>query len=98
MPRNRIVEKWHVRARRARERAVGMRDDALKHMLLAIADAYDNLAKRAEDSAQLSDRPSCDSRTDALGRRSVEFVPLATTARGSGEQVIRFMWQAQSSL
>jgi hypothetical protein len=61
MPRNRDVGKWHARAKRARERAVGMRDDKSKHMLLAIADAYDNLAKRAaEDSAQLSDKPDCD--------------------------------------
>ena len=59
MPANKIVEKWHARARRARERAVGMRDDASKHMLLAIADAYDNLAKRADDSPQPSDKPNC---------------------------------------
>ena len=61
MPRNQIVGKWHARARRARQRAVGMRDDKSKHMLLAIADAYDNLAKRAAGNyAQLSDKPDCD--------------------------------------
>lgn len=49
MPRNRDVGKWRARAKRARERAVGMRDGKSKHMLLAIADAYDNLAKRAAE-------------------------------------------------
>jgi hypothetical protein len=70
-PRNRDVEKWHARAKRARERAVGVRDDTSKHMLLGIADAYDNLARRAAergmshsspagDFAQLSNKPDCD--------------------------------------
>ena len=49
-----------ARARRARERAVGMRNDTSKRRLLSIADAYDNLAKRAEDLAQLSDKPDYD--------------------------------------
>jgi hypothetical protein len=60
MPRNRDIEKWQARARRARERAVGMRNDTSKHRLLSMADAYDNLAKRAEDLAQLSDKPDRD--------------------------------------